>query len=116
MLCFSLLDGQNSAAKTGELGKFLLNRLQAFLPFPVSHLGLRVIAAGTSILFVQRLNLSDLSADVLNLFAKHCKVIHTLKNNAFDRLPARRSDIAPFLSPSNDSLAPRYEPKATKVT
>jgi hypothetical protein len=116
VLRFPLFDRQNSAAKTRELGEFLLNRLQAFLPFTVSHLGLRVIAACTSILFVQRLNLSDLGADVLDLFAKHCKVIHTLKNNAFDRLSAGRADFAPFVSPSNDGLAPRYEPKATKVT
>jgi len=72
MLGFPLFDRQNSAAKAGELGEFLLNRLQAFLSFTVSHLGLRVIAAGASILFVQRLNLSDLGTDVLNLFAKHC--------------------------------------------
>lgn len=95
MLCFPLFDRQNSAAKTGELGEFLLNRLQAFLPFTVSQLGLRVIAACTSILFVQGLNLSDLGADVLNLFAKHCKVIHTIKNSAFDRLPARRAQTLP---------------------
>ena len=116
MLRLPLFDRQNSAAKTGELGKFLLNRLQAFLPFPVSHLGLRVIAAGTSILFVQSLNLSDLGADVLDLFSKHCKVIHTLKNNAFERLSAERSDFALFVSPSHDGTVPRYEPKATKVT
>ncbi len=97
MLRFSLFDRQNSAAKTGELGEFLLNRLQAFLPFTVSYLGLWVIAAGTSILFVQHLNLSDLGADVLNLFAKHCKVIHTIQNNAFEGSPAPLTRFARFV-------------------
>jgi hypothetical protein len=97
VLGFSLFDRQNSAAKTGELGEFLLNRLQAFLPCTMRHLGLWVIAAGTSILFVQHLNLSDLGADVLNLFAKHSKVIHTIQNNAFERLPARLTGFARFI-------------------
>ena len=85
VLFFPLFDRENSSAKASELGEFLLDRLQPFLPLTVSDLSLWFMSAFTSVLIVQLLNLSDLSAETRNLFSKYSQVIHAIKNNGLGR-------------------------------
>ncbi len=68
VLLLHLLYGTNLPAKAGELGKFLLDRLQAFIPLAVSDMSTGVISVGTPILLVQLLNLSNLQSETPDLF------------------------------------------------
>lgn len=95
VLAFPFFDRENSPAKASELSKFLLDRLQALLSLTVSDLGLWVVPAFASILFVQRLNLGDLGAEPSNLFAKDIEMIHTIKNNPLERLSVMVVDSGP---------------------
>lgn len=76
MFLFHLFHRKNLAAKTGELGKFLLNRLQPFMPLTVSELGFRFIPLSEPILMVHLLNVSDLCTKTAYLFPKNIEVIH----------------------------------------
>lgn len=78
MLVFHLFNRENLAAKTSELGKFLLNCLQPFLPLAVSNLGLGSIPISKAILIIQFLNLSDLRTETPYLFTKNIQVIHVV--------------------------------------
>jgi hypothetical protein len=74
VLFFPLFDRENSLAKTCELGEFLLDGFQSFLPLAVSYLSLGAVAVltpGTSILIIQLSNLGDLGAEIADLFAEH---------------------------------------------
>ncbi len=82
VLLFHLLDGTNSSAKVSELGEFLLDCLQPFMPLAVSDLRLCFISALTPILVIQFLKVSDLNAETPDLFPKHCQMIHTIKNSS----------------------------------
>lgn len=77
MLFLQLLDREDSSAKVSELGKFLLDSLQPFMPLAVSDLSLCFISASTPILFTQRSKVGDLLAQAPHLFAKDFEVIHT---------------------------------------
>ena len=68
MLFLHLFYGKNLAAKAGELRKFLLDRLQPFLPLPVRDLSSRLISVVTPIPFVQLVNLGNLHPEPPNLF------------------------------------------------
>lgn len=76
VLLFHLLHGTNSPAQLGELGQFLLNGLQPFMPLTVRHLGLDFIPALTPVFIVHFLKVSDLFTEPPDLFPKHCQMIH----------------------------------------
>ncbi len=99
VLALSFFHRENSPAKASELSKILLDRLQALLSLTVSDLGRWVVPAFASILFVQRLNLSDLGAEPSNLFAKDIEVIHAIKNNLLERLSVGRQFRPGWLDP-----------------
>ena len=74
VLLFPLFDRENSLAKTRELGEFLLDAFQPFLPLAVSYLSLgsvAVLTSRTSILVIQLSNLGYLGAQIADLFAEH---------------------------------------------
>jgi hypothetical protein len=74
VLFFPLFDRQNSSAKVSELGEFLLDGLEPFMPLTVGGLGLCFISAptpSTPIVVVQLLKVCDLVAETPDLFAKH---------------------------------------------
>jgi len=77
VLIFHLFAGKDSATKASELGKFLLNCLEALVPVAVSDLGFSVIAILKPILFIQILDLSNLRTETPYPFPKNIKVIHT---------------------------------------
>jgi len=56
------------------------------MPLAVSDLSLGFISALTAVLLVQFLKLCDLSAEIPNLFAKHCQVVHIIKTNICAKL------------------------------
>jgi hypothetical protein len=61
-------------AEVSELGEFLLDRLEPFMPLAVSDLSLCFISGptpSTPILVVQLLKVCDLVAETPDLFAKH---------------------------------------------
>ena len=72
MLLFHLFDRADSSAKVGQLGQFLLDGLQPFMPLAMCNLGLCVPSALTPIFMIQFLEVSDLDAETANLFPKHC--------------------------------------------
>jgi len=78
VLLFHLFDGKNLATKASELGKFMLNCLEAFMPVAVSDLGLSVIPISKPILFIQLLDVSNLRTETPYLFPKNIKVVHTV--------------------------------------
>jgi len=61
------------------------------MPLAVSDLSLGFISALTAVLLVQFLKLCDLSAEIPNLFAKHCQVVHIVKINICARLSVSAS-------------------------
>jgi hypothetical protein len=61
----------NPTAKGSELGKFLLDCLQPFLPLAVSDLRLASVPVLTSVCLIQLLNVSDLRSQTYNLFSKN---------------------------------------------
>ena len=99
MLLLHLFDRENSSAKIGELGKLLLDFLQALVPPAVSDLRLSIVSAFTSILAVQLLQLRDLIAETADLFPKDFEVIHVVKHNRSEkyRLPIRSSRLVATL-------------------
>lgn len=52
VLFLHLFHGAHAAAEVGELGKFLLDGLEPFMPLAVSDLSLRFVPALTAILLV----------------------------------------------------------------
>jgi hypothetical protein len=68
VLLLHLLYRTNPPAKASELGKFLLDRLQPFIPLAVSGMSSWLIPALTAILLVQLLNLSNLHSETPDLF------------------------------------------------
>ena len=76
MLFFNLFDRYNFASKASELGQFLLNCLQPFLPLTVSDLGFWSILVAKPILFIQLVNVSDFRPETPNLFPKNPNLIH----------------------------------------
>jgi len=78
VLVFHLFDRKNLATQACELGKFLLNCLQPFLPLLLSEPGLCSITISSPILFVRPLNVSDLITETPYLFPKNLKVIHSI--------------------------------------
>jgi hypothetical protein len=85
VLFFPLFDRQNSSAKVSELGEFLLDGLQPFMPLAVSDLSLCFILTPTPrkpILIVQLLKVCDLVAETPDLFAKDFEVIHGYQNSS----------------------------------
>lgn len=78
MLLLHLFDGKNLAAKASELGQFLLNFQQPFLPLAVSDLGLCFILISKTKLFVQLLDVRDLRTETPYLFPKNIKMIHAI--------------------------------------
>ena len=93
-LLFTPFDGQNWLFKASELGEFLLDCLQTFMPLAVSNLSLRFISAPIfrkPILFAQLLNVCDLVAETPYLFAKDFEVIHVYQNSASRRINGLRS-------------------------
>jgi hypothetical protein len=71
VLLFPLFDRQNTSAESSELGQFLLDLLQPFMPLAVSDLSLCFIAAPiprTPVLGVQLLKVSDLGTETPDLF------------------------------------------------
>lgn len=78
VLFLHLLHGTNSAAKVGELSEFLLDGLQPLMPLAVNDMRLGFISALTPILLVEFMKLCDLGAEIPNLFAKDCEMIHSI--------------------------------------
>jgi hypothetical protein len=72
VLLFHLFHRVNSSAKSSELGEFVLDCLQPFLPLAMSNLSLCFVSAFTPILVIQLLKMSDLDAETPNLFPEHC--------------------------------------------
>jgi len=72
VLFFHLFDRVNSSAKVSELGEFLLDCLETFLPLAMSNVSQRFISAFTPILLIRLSKLCDLHPETPNLFAKHC--------------------------------------------
>jgi hypothetical protein len=68
VLLLHLFDGTDLPAQAGELGKFFLDRLQAFVPLAVSDVSIPVISVLTPILLVQLVNLSNLHPEMRDLF------------------------------------------------
>jgi len=79
VLFFHFFDRKNSAPKTSDLGEFLLDFLQPFLPPAVSNFSFPAIAALKAKLLVQCLDFSDLGTETPNLFSKNLEVIHMLR-------------------------------------
>jgi len=71
-------DRENSSAKVGELGEFLLDFLQPFKPLAMSNLSrrMRCISSVTLIVVIRLLKLGDLLAETPDLLAKHRWMIH----------------------------------------
>jgi len=63
------------------LGKFLLDRLQPFVPLAVSDLRLLFIQAALSVRLIQLYNMSDFRSETCDLFLKNVEVIHTIKDS-----------------------------------
>jgi hypothetical protein len=68
VLFLHFFDRTNLPAESSELRKFLLNRLQPFLPLPVRGMSIRRISVLPPIPLVQLLNLSNLYPETPNLF------------------------------------------------
>ena len=81
VLLLRLFYRTNLPAKAGELGKFLLDSLQPFLPLAVRDLSIWVISALTPILLVQFLNLRNLHSETPDLFPQNFEVIHMTKDS-----------------------------------
>jgi hypothetical protein len=86
MLFPHLLNRKSLVTELGELDKFFLNLLQPFLPVAVSDVGFRRLLSSESILFIQRLNVSDFRPKARDLFPKNFKMIHSSQDNAFGPL------------------------------
>jgi hypothetical protein len=104
VLFFPLLDGEHPSAKAGELGKFLLDRLQPFVSLAVRDLSRGFVATLTPVLLVQFLKVSDLGPEPPNLVAKHCQMVHTtriahlewrIQSNGRQRLSVGRRALRP---------------------
>ena len=72
MLLLHLFHGLCSWAKASELGEFLLDGLEPFMPLAVSDLSLGFMAPTPSkpILIVQLFEVCNFAAETLNLFAQ----------------------------------------------
>ncbi|MGC2060465.1 MAG: hypothetical protein WA653_19520 [Candidatus Sulfotelmatobacter sp.] len=73
---FSLLHGKNPLTQASELGQFLLDFLESFMPLAVGDLSFGFGARLTPILGIQFLKVSNLKPEISNLFTKHCEMIH----------------------------------------
>ena len=76
MLFFSLLHGKDSATEARELGQFLLNFLEPFMPLAVGDLSFCFGTRVAPILGIQFLKVRNLSPEIANLFTKDCEMIH----------------------------------------
>ena len=68
MLFFPLLHREDPLAKASELGKFLADCFQAFVPLAVSDLSLCVRAGLTPVLVIQLLKVRDLGTKPPDFF------------------------------------------------
>jgi len=71
VLFFRLFSRNNSLAETCKLQKFVLDRLEAFLPPAVSDMGHCTIPNCTPKLLIQLVNVSDLLSEKPNLVPKN---------------------------------------------
>lgn len=69
MLCFHLINTIRLSAKTSELGQFLLDFQQTYVPLAVRDVGRCVEFVLTTISLIQFLKLEDLSTETGDLFA-----------------------------------------------
>jgi hypothetical protein len=76
VLFFSLLHGKNALTQAGELGQFLLDFLEPFMPLAVGYLSFCFGVGLTPVLGIQFLKVSNLKPETSNLFTKHCEMIH----------------------------------------
>jgi hypothetical protein len=88
MFLLHLFHRKNFAPQACELGKFLLNRLQPFMPLTVSVLGLGFIPLSKPIVMVHLLNVSNLGTKATYLFPKNIEVIHVYQDSASRGLKA----------------------------
>src|ERR1700747_441499 len=88
-LCY----GAHPAAKCSELGKFLLDGLQTFMPLAVSDFSISVVAVLTPIPFVHLPNLSDLCTETPDFVAQHLEVIHATRIAYLDFLSVGRQSV-----------------------
>ncbi len=71
-----LLEREDLLAEVGQLEKFLLNLLQAFMSLAMSDLGLGSIGSLKPVRLILLADISDFRAETRNLFAKNFQMIH----------------------------------------
>ena len=76
VLFLHLFDRPHLPPEASKLRKLLLNSLEPFLPLPVRHLSMLLIALVSPIPFVQLVNLGNLHPQTPNLFPQNLKMIH----------------------------------------
>ncbi len=97
VLLLHLFYGTDLPAQAGELGEFLLDPLQPFMPLAVSDMSIGIVSVLTAILLVQLLDFSNLSPETPDLCPQNLKMIHETKDSLFG-LPARGLRLNPVHS------------------
>jgi hypothetical protein len=76
VLFLPLFHRKNPSSKVSQSGEFMPNFFQSLMPLAVSDLSLCFMVGLTPIVVVQFLKVCDLGAEVCNLVAKNCEMIH----------------------------------------
>jgi hypothetical protein len=79
VLFLHLFYGLNLPGEAREFGKFLLDRLQPFMPLAVRDFSVSVVPVSTPIQLVQLLDVSDLRSETPNSLPQDFKLVHTIR-------------------------------------
>jgi hypothetical protein len=109
VLYFSLLHGKNAAAEVGDPGQFVLDFLEPFMALAVGYLSFRFGVGLTAVLLVQFLKLSNLKAEISDLFTKHCEMVHD------NRIAHSIDFFEPVLRNGGDGVGSRVAPDKREI-